>query len=629
MRNLNFLLTLLAYILISLQASSQIKSNRYYYAYDEKIPLHEVSNKLIIGFPKNNAANIKALIHTATIDFENDSICILTVDSSQSERLKQTLLQTEGIKSVQPIYKTDDGMEMGITDEIVVRFNDNALPDDIRKTHEKYQVTIKKTTDLYQLITVPLGIDALDIANRYQLSGLVKYSHPNFLSKVEKHQTIQNDPYFVNQFYLHNTGQTFNGHSGTAGADINAPEAWDITKGSSDIIVAVIDEGVTSNHPDLPNTRQVRLNGSNFASGDVNDPSPVGDDNHGNSCAGVIAASHNSEGVAGIAPKCKIMPIRIPFGTVPASVYADALTFAKANGAHILSNSWGYGTPNPNAYPVIKNAIEDATLTGRNGKGCVVVFSAGNTACHVYGDNGFVAFPSNVNVSGVLTVGASDRYDTQADYSPTSVLSSSNNQIVDIIAPSHRAYSCYISTETFECWTIDIPGTAGYNTWKNTESCYLPLNGTTFPNSGTNYQAYTGYFGGTSCACPEVAAVAALILSLNSNLTQQQVTDIIESTARKAGNYTYQTVSGISNGTWNSQMGHGVLDTYAAAQAACVTSFTNQTVTTNTTVGGCASLTVQNVTVTNNAKLTLNAPNGVTINSPFEVVLGSLLEVQY
>ncbi|MDR0614284.1 MAG: S8 family serine peptidase, partial [Dysgonamonadaceae bacterium] len=287
------------------------------------------------------------------------------------------------------------------------------------------------------------------------------------------------------------------------------------------------------------------------------------------SCA---AASHNSEGITGIAPYCKVMPVRIfnsNGSAISASGLVDAINFAKNNGAHVISNSWGYDSDNPNYIPAIKDAIADATTNGRGGKGSVVVFSAGNTAVHSSGNNGFVCFPSNVEVEGVLPVGASDRYDQQADYSPTSNTDSSYNQIIDIVAPSHRAYSCNISMETLEAWTIDVHGDAGYNRWKNTESCYSPLSGTVFPNSGTNHPAYTGYFGGTSCSCPEVAAVAALMLSMNPELTQQDVFNIINSTARKAGGYSYQITAGISNGTWNAQMGHGVLDAYAAVRDVC------------------------------------------------------------
>jgi subtilisin family serine protease len=633
MRKSCFILMFLG-ILISMESFSQTKEKRYYYAYGEKNFLTEIPNKMLISCYATSEEIKAKLKDIAETVWHNDSICLVTLDASQKkEALKNSLRQIKGIKSIQPLYLTDEGDELGVTDEIVLQFNKDVSQHEMDELHKKYQVAIKKVTDLYHLISIPVDADALEIANQYQLSGLVNFSHPNFIAKIELHRTIPADPYFVNQFYLYNTGQTMpDGHSGTAGADINIPDAWDITKGNSDIIVAVLDQGVVANHPDLPNSRQVRLNGSNFGDGDVNNPSPTGNDNHGNACAGIIAASQNNEGIAGIAPNCKIMPIRI-FNSddtgISSTQLADAITFAKNNGAHILSNSWGYNSSNPNLYPVIKSAIEDATTTGRNGKGCVVVFAAGNTANHVSGSNGYITFPSNVNVSGVLTVGASDRYDQQSNYSPTSNLSSSYNQIVDIVAPSHKAYSCQISTETFEIWTIDMFLSAGYNPVKNSDCGSLPEVGTYMPDSGVNYHAYTGYFGGTSASCPEVAGVAALILSLNPSLTQKQVADIIESTARKAGGYSYQTTSGIPNGTWNSQMGHGVLDACAAIQTVCPTvDFINQDVTSDTTVTSCGNIHSENVYVNEYSKLTLDAAGKTRITSNFWVQLGSRLEIK-
>jgi len=546
------------------------------------------------------------------------------VAGNRKERLKRDLSQMEGVKSVQPMYITYSGVEVGITDEIVMKFHNNVSQQQIDELHQKHRVQIKEATGLRYLVIVPSQTDALEIANQYQLSGLVKYCHPDFLAKIENYQTIPNDPYFVNQFYLHNTGQSiiknnpsgFGGttiqFSGTPGADIRAPEAWDITKGSSNIVVAVLDpKGFTRDHPDLPESRQLWLPGSNFAEDTPSDdPFPVGGpgEGHGDACAGIIAATHNNnEGIAGIAPNCKIMPIRTPSETTSSAItrVANAFRFAKNNGADVISCSWGYefkkdgseGFPEPDLFSEIVDAITEVTTQGRGGKGCVVVFAASNSANHADNDDefkdGFVAFPANVQIPGVLTVGASDRYDQQANYSPTShsytYSVQEGNTVynididididIDIVATSSRSDKfCTDSMdpkEGGEVWTIDIPDEMDYfgavyrgkNPVKPEMSCGYP-NSTYqyiyFPdeNSGTNYHAYTAYFGGTSAAAPQVAGVAALILSIDPSLKQEEVSKIIKRSARKTKGhkYTYQYYPI----RWNSQMGHGVLNAYAA-----------------------------------------------------------------
>ncbi|GAB3015917.1 hypothetical protein GCM10027284_38790 [Cyclobacterium sediminis] len=245
--------------------------------------------------------------------------------------------------------------------------------------------------------------------------------------------------------------------------------------GSNEIVVAVLDQGVTANHPDLPNARQIRLNGSNFVGGNANDPSPVGNENHGNACAGIIAATgNNRQGISGIAPNVRIMPVRMLDATIANT--ASSILFAADNGAHVISASWGYPSDNPNFIPVIVSAIQYAVTQGRGGLGAVVVFAAGNTASHNQNMPGFVLFPSNVNIPGVFTVGASDRDDLQADYSPTSNPNVPTNQIIAIVAPSHRAYPppAGIIGETLEVWTIDIPGNNGYNPWPNDPDLPIP-----------------------------------------------------------------------------------------------------------------------------------------------------------
>lgn len=281
------------------------------------------------------------------------------------------------------------------------------------------------------------------------------------------------------------------------------------------------------------------MNGSNFVGGNANDPSPINHENHGNACAGIIAATRNNgEGIAGIAPNVRIMPVRM-LGATPANVAASIL-FAANNGADIISCSWGYNSFDPNFIPAIASAIDYAVTNGRGGKGSLVVFAAGNTASHGIGNPGVITFPANVNISGVFTVGASDRYDLQAEYSPTSMPTSPNNQIIDIVAPSHRAYPGQIAGETLEIWSIDRPGNTGDNPWPNIPDQIIPPTiGEQYPSAGVNFLSYTGRFGGTSAAAPQISGIAALVLSINPNLSQLQVYDIITNSADKAGGYTY------------------------------------------------------------------------------------------
>jgi len=122
---------------------------------------------------------------------------------------------------------------------------------------------------------------------------------------------------------------------------------------------------------------------------------------------------------------------------------------------------------------------------------------------------------------------------------------------------------------------------------------------------------------GTSFAAPCVAGAAALVLAANSELTAAQVENILKNTAAP-----------INNASSYSGIGTGRLDVYAAVQAACVNSLTNKTITSNKSFAGCNSLNVQNVTVSNSARLTLDAAGDVTISSDFEVISGSELEIK-
>ena len=516
------------------------------------------------GFDKKALEqSLYAISFGIKIDWYYPDVAGITSDSITSlEIIINELKQRENVVSCQPFYRTKDGVEMGLDNEILVRFLPDVTESRKKELQEKYGTKLVEQTYVFQVLSVPKDMDPIEIANLYYESGLTEFATPSFYNYIvlNQNQIIPNDTYFPYQITLNNTGQTINdGHTGTPDADIDAPEAWEISTGNSDVVVAVLDEGVTSDHPDLPNTRQVRLAGSDFYGKDGN-PSPSGNNNHGNACAGVIAATmNNNQGIAGIAPDCKIMPIRIAKSDdifVKDKKIAKAIEFAVDHGADILSNSWTYKSSDPNHILSIVSAIQYAVDHDR-----VVVFCAGNTADHEHNNNGYIQFPANVNIPGVITVGASDRYDHQANYSPTSDPQSPYNQMIDIVAPSHRAYPCNIDSETFEMWTIDIPGDAGNNSWHyqpEIDYCMNPPDyGEHLPSSGTNYLAYTGRFGGTSHSCPVVAGVAALMLSVNPDLSKMEIYDILISTADKVGGYDY--ILGRCD-----EMGYGRVNAYRA-----------------------------------------------------------------
>lgn len=294
--------------------------------------------------------------------------------------------------------------------------------------------------------------------------------------------------------------------------DINYCIAQQITTGNENIVVAVVDQGVKMNHPDLQNIYGVRYDTqtgtqSNFVYG-----------SHGTRCAGIIGATANNEiGIAGIAPECPIMPICNSLVDYP-SISADltnGINFAWQNGASVITCSWWY-------YPneMIEEAITNALKYGRNGKGCVVAFSAGNSS-------GDITFPATIN--GVIAVGA---------MSPCGERKNSS--------------SCDGESWWGSCYGDNL-------------SVVAP--GVKIATTDTN-GAYVTNFNGTSSACPHVAGVAALMLSINPNLTTNQVSAIIKKTARKVGNYTYTYDNNHPYGKWNEEMGYGLLDAGAAVQMA-------------------------------------------------------------
>jgi subtilisin family serine protease len=337
----------------------------------------------------------------------------------------------------------------------------------------------------------------------------IEWAAPNTASQPKLcGQVIPDDEYFTLQWHWQNTGQS----GGVPGADVRAPEAWEITTGDPNIVVAVLDTGVDSNHPDLVNNL---VPGYDFIDNDAKpDPSLDHKQNaHGTACAGLVGAQgNNGIGVSGVTWNSKIMPIRLlcmlSNGTWKFATQADIATafrWAANSGADVLSNSWVWSTSET---PIIYSGIIDVTKSGgmgRGGKGCIVLFGAGNDFGPITG------YPQKY--PEVIAVGGTDHNDIKCDYS-------NYGPELDIVAPTAWQWTdedWISSMGKGALWTTDISGLAGWN-----------------PDFDPNFLDYTP-MNGTSGSCPIAAGVAALILSVEPNLTGDEVRHVLERSANDLG----------------------------------------------------------------------------------------------
>src|ERR1041384_3119528 len=249
----------------------------FYYGTTEKVTLNVPGNKIIVKFSPNAEVKdrLRKLQQFGKAENLDSQVFVITLREAKSLRPSlEALIKESDVISANPIYTTNDKQEMGVTDEICLEFNKEVKDGDKRQLLKKFNaVEVARTKPwekFFTIVTVGKEQNALEVANRIKESGLVKFAHPNFYAVTVKHSFFPNDPFFPNQFYLNNPGQATNdGHVGTPDADIDAPEAWDITKGVSTITVAVIDEGVELTNTDLPAARLTIVNGCNFAGGNA------------------------------------------------------------------------------------------------------------------------------------------------------------------------------------------------------------------------------------------------------------------------------------------------------------------------------------------------------------------------
>ncbi|MEN1785048.1 MAG: S8 family serine peptidase [Bacteroidota bacterium] len=497
--------------------TSQLQS-LYYFNGTEKVYLTPDPSSFAIYF-KDQVPEAQAMRNMSDLKFQvayprlqMAKFSAKSVSRSYATAESNKLLTTSGLSSsgateMAPSFRID-GQQVWLTKQVVLKLSVSPSDTRVQSLLKTYNATLLKhgSSTLLQLETVARQLPFLQAM--YD-AKLIAWGQPNFQVAVKKH----NDPLFPEQFQMNNTGGSLNGQPLTNDVDIDALEAWGITKGTNSITVAVIDDGL-ENHPDLPPIS------AGFSPANNGDGTPNSEGEHGVACAGIVAGLHdNGIGVRGVAPNVTLIGVNIFIGSETIQDLADSFEWAKNQGADVISNSWGFANNcSSNPFPALTSAIVDAANNGRNGRGCVILFASGNEF------NDCISYPSSI--SSVIAVGA---------VSPDGDISAYSNQgpKLDIVAPSNdinNAGNAFI----YGVRTTDRVGSEGYAS-----------------------SDYADDFGGTSAACPAAAGAAALVLSTNPALTRTEVTNILIDTADDMGS------SGFDN-----TFGHGRVNAYQAVLAA-------------------------------------------------------------
>lgn len=312
------------------------------------------------------------------------------------------------------------------------------------------------------------------------------------------------DPYFSRQWHLEN--RLADGSA--AGPDINARAAWPVTRGEG-LTVAVADDGVEVSHPDLIKRTETAPH-YNFIN-NRHDGQPVAaSQSHGTAVAGIVAASaDNARGVAGVAPRARLASwviFDVGANIVNEERLMDMFQFA-SNVVSVQNHSWGNADPSQLAATLLeRTALTNALTFGRGGKGVIMVRSGGNNRAEAgdTNDDEYASDPRAIAVAAIRTDGRAASY-------------SNPGACLLVAAPSSDRAEGFAGIVT-----TDRQGTLGENKLLAQDD-------------SADYAFDSSAFTGTSAAAPQIAGLAALLLSVNPALTYRDVQQILIHSARHFG----------------------------------------------------------------------------------------------
>lgn len=503
----------------------------YYWSNGKKIELKEDKSSIVIYEKENQklslvkSSSIKEVKENSNKRLGNYKVIKFTETPAKS------VFDESKIRFKRSALVSEHGDILFPTQFILLKLKNESNLVDLDNIFQQYNITYHSAVYNVVILKVKNIDDVFDAANSIYMTGLATWCRPNFLREMQQHS----DP-MDKQYYLHNKYHYCNAF----GKDINVVKAWEISKGCENIRVAVLDDGV-EDHPDLrDNNGNSRVVNGYSVPGVTANGRPAADAKHGQCVAGIIAATH-SVNVRGIAPNITIVPVNLGFDIQDEIEWFIAMNWAwepDGGNADVLSNSWGPKN-DASGHELYIEAINNAQIYGRGGDyensipglGAIVVFSSGNNSLNEVSDYAKAA----------IAVGALNKYDAPAELK----YKIASDKRYTNIGPNLdlMAYGGDVDCDIWrsDCLgdirTIDRVGSNGYSSGE-----------------------YFDNFSGTSAACPQVSGAAALILSVNPNLSREEVETILFTTATDLG----------SIGKDNTY-GYGKLNVYAALHEAVET----------------------------------------------------------
>ena len=486
----------------SLLTKGHITDSTYYWASGKKRYLSVVPDKYFVIFDESIQSEMRSSVSVMRgKDIRKGSI--KSADGTETYFMAKADIDVinaynSAIRYTAP-YLSDGLNEMGLTDRFYIKLK--SASDEILLNEFAQENNLRIINENFLPLWFTLECtnqskgNSLELANLAYESGKFAASDISLLGRIKGDVLTYNDSHWNAQWNL----------SGTYGISFDGVPQ--ITTGESSVKVAVVDNGIRLDHPDMPITYSWDAT-TGTSPGRLYYDEYGTLENHGTFMAGVIGAiPNNGIGIVGLAPDVSLLPISLDYSSIGIEdEMASAIRYAVDQGSQIISNSWTTTSDSDIFTEVFNYALNN---------GCVVLQSSGN-------NNSNIPLYPYSNCPEVIVVGNTDidgeRYDDTEG-------GSNYGAHLDVVAPGTDIVSLGASSD---------------------------------------YLLATG----TSQSCAQVAAVAALMLSVNNDLTQQDIIAILEKTARKLPDYDFTTVTGRPNGTWNNYVGYGLVDCFDAIMMA-------------------------------------------------------------